>query len=457
MIVRRNVGRRGGRGAHVDSSSDSRVRSLSFSAPCACSGRPRRRPVLQPGVSMEARLSSGSERWIPSPAPTRGTAWLCHLTNMRTTHSSSVLAPGQCAPRRTGRRVAANGVSCYSESFCTAVGESSVGSGNQTNAVGVIEEWNGSAWSMAPNPQSSGDNVWLSSVSCPSVSRCVAVGQDDTDGGFVDTWDGTSWTMSFKQQGVSLSAVSCATPVTCVTVGAGSSNSLYSVVLASGTWSAESVPDPGGDGFLNDVSCASPTFCMAVGSVQVGGVGWATSLSEAWDGESWLVVPSPITPKMISVRAFWAGAYSSATPVSQRRRASRSDMEAVASMARVFRIRVLPWWKRGMGLPGRSRLRPRRSNRLVAGTPTYAGSRASLTQMTPSVLPSGWRPPTTRTSRHLSRQRLRRSDPSKPRRPRFNRTARVISPRPSPRAHRRPSERWTWRRDRWLRPGASLS
>ena len=206
-----------------------------------------------------------------------------------TWHSAPLVEPGGA--------LQLNGVSCYSESFCTAVGESSVGSGNQTNAVGVIEEWNGSAWSMAPNPQSSGDNVWLSSVSCPSVSRCVAVGQDDTDGGFVDTWDGTSWTMSFKQQGVSLSAVSCATPVTCVTVGAGSSNSLYSVVLASGTWSAESVPDPGGDGFLNDVSCASPTFCMAVGSVQVGGVGWATSLTEAWDGESWLVVPSPELPR----------------------------------------------------------------------------------------------------------------------------------------------------------------
>ena len=190
-----------------------------------------------------------------------------------------------------------NSVSCSSESFCTAVGERSIGSGTSSDAVGVIEEWNGSAWSVAPNPQSSGVNVSLSSVSCPSTARCFAVGQDGTDGGFIDSWNGASWTMAFSQQDVSFSGVSCSTPTTCVTVGAGSSNSLYSMVLASGTWAPESVPDPGNDGLLNDVSCASPTFCMAVGSVQVGGVGWATSLTEDWDGESWLVVPSPNYPE----------------------------------------------------------------------------------------------------------------------------------------------------------------
>ena len=77
-----------------------------------------------------------------------------------------------------------NSVSCSSESFCIAVGESSLGSGGRPNAVGVIEKWDGSVWSMVPNPQSSGVNVWFSSVSCPSAARCFAVGQDNTDGGF---------------------------------------------------------------------------------------------------------------------------------------------------------------------------------------------------------------------------------------------------------------------------------
>ena len=190
-----------------------------------------------------------------------------------------------------------NSVSCSSESFCMAVGERSIGTGGiGSGVVGVIEEWDGSAWSTAPNPQSSGDNVLLSSVSCPSAARCFAVGQDGTDGGFIDSWNGASWTMAFSQEDLSFSGVSCSTPTTCVTVGAGSSNALYSMVLASGIWAPESVPDPGNDGSLNDVSCASSTFCMAVGAVQVGGLAWATSLAEEWDGESWVVVPSPNYP-----------------------------------------------------------------------------------------------------------------------------------------------------------------
>ena len=82
-----------------------------------------------------------------------------------------------------------NSVSCFSESFCMAVGQSS-GSGVHPNGVGVIEEWDGSAWSVVPNPQSSAVNVWFSSVSCPSTANCFAVGRDDTDGGFIDSWDG---------------------------------------------------------------------------------------------------------------------------------------------------------------------------------------------------------------------------------------------------------------------------
>jgi hypothetical protein len=91
-----------------------------------------------------------------------------------------------------------NSVSCSSESFCMAVGERSSGSDIGSGVVGVIEEWNGSAWSLVSNPQSSGANVSLSGVSCPSASSCFAAGQDNTDGGFIDSWNGASWTMVFN-------------------------------------------------------------------------------------------------------------------------------------------------------------------------------------------------------------------------------------------------------------------
>ena len=267
--------------------------------PLSFSGPPAQAATGAATWSLEdapAQLGFGEVDTISCPDPTYCVA----LASNQYQGDSLILSAGtwNTAPLvEPGGALQLNSVSCSSESLCMAVGESSSGSGIPSNAVGVIEKWDGSAWSIVPNPHASGVNVWLSSVSCPSASSCFAVGQDSTDGGFIDSWNGASWTMAFSQQSVSLSAVSCSTPTTCVTVGAGSSNSLYSVVLGSGTWVAESVPDPGGDGFLNDVSCASSTFCMAVGSVQVAGIGWATSLTEDWDGESWVVVPSPNYPE----------------------------------------------------------------------------------------------------------------------------------------------------------------
>ena len=193
-----------------------------------------------------------------------------------------------------------NGVSSASESLCFAVGEESgAGPGPGDDAAGVIEKWNGSAWSTEPNPQTSDGSVSFAGVSCPSTTSCVAVGMDGTDGGFADIWSGGSWTQAYTEQDLNPSGVSCSTPTSCVTVGGGAvgTNTLASVLLAGGTWTPESVPDPGADGSLTGVSCASPTFCMAVGSVEVGNVGWNSGLTENWDGESWQVVPSPNYPE----------------------------------------------------------------------------------------------------------------------------------------------------------------
>ena len=82
------------------------------------------------------------------------------ILNAGTWHTAPLVEPGGALDL--------NSVSCFSESFCMAVGESFSGSGTRSNGVGVIEEWDGSAWSMVPNPQSSGVNVSLNSVSCPT-------------------------------------------------------------------------------------------------------------------------------------------------------------------------------------------------------------------------------------------------------------------------------------------------
>ena len=245
-----------------------------------------------------------------------------------------------------------------------------------------------------------------------------------------------SWTTALNEPGVSPSAVSCSTPASCVTVGGGPSNSLSSAVLVDGTWVAESVPDPGSDGFLYDVSCASPTFCMAVGSIQVNGAGWASGLTEAWDGASWLVVPSPNYPEDDLGPGFIGGGIL----------ISDSCVSAQACVAVGYG---------GGGVNSSSLSYP-----ILAVVETWDGDAWSLTPTPAPVEPAGGgradlrgvscvpdandarcvaaglQTPTTRPSRLSSRQPLRRSDPSMPRRRRFNRTARVISPQPSPQARR---------------------
>ena len=189
-----------------------------------------------------------------------------------------------------------NSVSCASETFCLAVGiDTPAGGGIGTSASGVTEVWNGSAWSIIANPESSGNQPWLAGVSCPTTTSCFMVGRDATVGGFVDSWNGT-WTQAVAEQDVTFESISCSSTTSCATVGEGSSNSLTSMVLAGGTWTPEAAPDPGAYGSLTAVSCASSTFCMAVGSTAIGDAGYATGLTENWDGASWQVVPSPNYP-----------------------------------------------------------------------------------------------------------------------------------------------------------------
>ena len=73
-----------------------------------------------------------------------------------------------------------NAVSCPSRRSCTAVGTADRGTLNST----LVEHWNGAFWSIEPSPSpplgsvltEGGNGASLSSVSCPSLRFCMAVG-----------------------------------------------------------------------------------------------------------------------------------------------------------------------------------------------------------------------------------------------------------------------------------------
>jgi len=68
-----------------------------------------------------------------------------------------------------------HGVSCTGPAACTAVGDGPRASGG---SLTLVESWNGSTWSIvpSPNPSGSSSNV-LNGVSCTGPSACTAVGE----------------------------------------------------------------------------------------------------------------------------------------------------------------------------------------------------------------------------------------------------------------------------------------
>jgi hypothetical protein len=124
-----------------------------------------------------------------------------------------------------------NSVSCYSPTFCIAVGSyQNYGGGIERT---LVEHWNGRAWSTKRSPNRGGvyyAGDELNAVSCSSPNQCVAVGDYQTVSGFqflrtlVESWKGTDWTLDASPSWgptsyASLDSVSCATPDSCMAVG----------------------------------------------------------------------------------------------------------------------------------------------------------------------------------------------------------------------------------------------
>ena len=196
------------------------------------------------------------------------------------------------------------GVTCVSSSQCWAVGSyfnSSLGL-SQT----LIEEWDGISWSIVSSPNVPGVFQELRSVTCVSNTECWAVGwyRDNSLGlnhTLIEEWDGTSWSIvsspDLGERGAELFDVTCASSSTCFAVGWHfNSNDTRGHPLIEEwdgvKWSAVPPPTPGGnEGVLAGVTCASRSRCWAVGAQYMGATG--ATLVERWNAKSWSVVDSP--------------------------------------------------------------------------------------------------------------------------------------------------------------------
>lgn len=196
------------------------------------------------------------------------------------------------------------GVSCLSATDCTAVGiDSTRTAGNST----LVEHWDGTRWTVVPNPDPASTTTDFVGVSCASATSCMATGLYDVQTGnrsheapLAEHWDGTSWTIQHVPvpAGSTSAAldggVSCPSATDCIAVGAAGfygtpSNTQPLAERWNGTsWTIQATPAVPADAYnpyLGGVSCTSPAGCTAVGGYLVGNAG--TPLVERWDGTSW--------------------------------------------------------------------------------------------------------------------------------------------------------------------------
>ena len=178
---------------------------------------------------------------------------------------------------QNAQNAALQSVSCSSASACTAVGWW-VEAGGRGQAL-LVERWNGSKWKIqtAPDP-SGGAGAAFGGVSCSSDSTCTATGYyvDGTTGvSLVERWDGTSWKVqsSPNPQGASgtlLLAVSCPSATSCTATGL--FQTLGGQFPVAERWNgsawkleAPAVPSGSNRSSLDGVSCTSAKGCEAAG------------------------------------------------------------------------------------------------------------------------------------------------------------------------------------------------
>jgi hypothetical protein len=190
------------------------------------------------------------------------------------------------------------GVSCPAANSCLAVGDYYGSSGP---VFGFAERWNGSRWAIAGvlRPARASE-TFLRSVSCSSARTCTAVGSFQSASAsfpLAERWTGSQWRQQAAPGTGELLGVSCPALSLCVAVGDQQSrhhgqSTTLAMAWDGRLWAAVAAPRPRGatQAILQGVSCPAVSSCTAAG--------WAAlstdvTLAEHWNGASWTVQATP--------------------------------------------------------------------------------------------------------------------------------------------------------------------
>src|SRR5581483_5229890 len=184
-----------------------------------------------------------------------------------------------------------------------AVGDITVGNGASRT---LVEQWNGTRWSVVPSPSPSASHNVLHGVAALSSSDVWAVGWLNTATArdfprtLIEHWDGTAWrVVPSPNAGLNdfLYGVTAASASDVWAVGQFSNASGFYQTLIEhwdGTaWRIVPSPNVGThDNVLNGVTAISAADAWAVGDF-LDRTSTSHTLIEHWDGTTWRAVPSP--------------------------------------------------------------------------------------------------------------------------------------------------------------------
>jgi len=225
----------------------------------------------------------------------------------RTTGAKAASATASCSWHVVSAPTAGQGTHLFdavalSSSNIWDVGEYLDSSGDTQQTL--IENWNGSQWSIVPSPGVGSNGGSLGGIAAVATNNLWAVGttsdQSGTRQALIAQWNGTQWSPvpspAPSQEGGGLGSVSAISASDIWAVGTyytnGSNNTLAEHWDGS-QWTLVPTPNPqAGGNYLSSVVALSSTDAWAVGG-SFSGTGAALTLVEHWDGTQWSVVNSP--------------------------------------------------------------------------------------------------------------------------------------------------------------------
>ena len=189
----------------------------------------------------------------------------------------------------------------------------------------LILHWDGRAWTQVPGPAPAGADTGLYGVAAVSAVSVWAVGNTWPIGGtqapLIEHWNGTAWTAvpgPAIPDGAILTAVAASSPRNAWAVGTkgtrtGGDDAGSGLIehWDGRTWTIVPSPDLGagadggglhGGGGLNAVTIAPDGSAWAVGEAYCPRHGILT-VTEHWDGRTWVLVPSPAYGELDAVAA----------------------------------------------------------------------------------------------------------------------------------------------------------